>query len=1199
MPENWQDFFSYDSSPYPARVNPPENDFYNNEVFTNVYEPEYFDDSPYSSGLGGGGFPTSFTDTKDVMSQIFRATEEPGNVAVAAYSGLPYLDPSFEIPSAERLAGESLADLAREGYLNPVSMTQGRETGKITNPYALKGIEKIGGTILGEAMDPTNIPGVLVGAGSLVGRGASALDKIFAGMGAVTGLGEGIPQITSAGSNIWEQGLTPENFGQLLEGGIGAGFGGLSAAGLSTDTRVDPYNVPDPKFVERGTLENPLNLASLGQSVSPDFEVLLQELGLSEAPVFAPTQYTPEQQLRMDQIAPQIDDASFFDYIKSHLGNETGVLDFTPREVSPIDVTDTIQVDDPIVESQALVIPKAVTEPIEFDSNNIYTPPKTFETINAPTEVPIKATWPDGMVHYDVIKGFGIEDALNNAKNNWEGANIEVATNDQVSADKAKSNTEVANTTNNPTYGLGQSFIVPEVLSAESIPIEPKQELSNFVKEMKEKYESNWRKKLDEKEKSEFNQLQLEVQKGSIKPEVLSPGVEKYPENQAALDMMVEAGKEQKRVQDEIDRERNTIDITPENQVAPIEQSKQKNLQDAFDNYNKAYNEEQTKVKSPASDKPTNILPPAPPDIKVSHPNEPSAPESTKLNPLGMVERATLPTLRNLSKASPEIGARIKAYDDYHTEVASENIADIRDVTKGVNKGGEQKIIRFLDGEKVSLDAHEKRVASSLRETLDDIAKLADENDVLVGYRQGYFPRKYADRFEWDISPRSFGTKNMPLGSLEKSREGSRLDFRRDFKVLEEYVNEATRRIAESKFLGKDLGKVSGKQFKGDRATVEFVEKAVARVTGRERSSQPQRVADKLRKITALGDLAFAAVYQPAQIAHTASTVGLRRATRAVFATLKNIPEAVSEATRSGALWPNISHEVSKAVGDKGYMHGVPTMDKVMRIHASVAGRLLAQDALKGNSYARRQLKELGLELSDPKLLSKTSRLIADKTQFRTGTLDMPLWSHSPLGKLASQYQSFAYAHAKFLTDAFKHPIKNFGQIVRFGALGLLAGEGVGDLREILKSLFPGKDEEDDLYKRMLVAATGKGDFDSKGWLEKLKAVTRSKRIPISSPGWRTLQNLSMVGGVGIFQNILEKIASGKYENLLGPSVGMASEFGQALHSDVSKSIKESSPTLRKTGRFALSNLPIPFVSGRKVADYLLPEESSRYGKYR
>lgn len=106
------------------------------------------------------------------------------------------------------------------------------------------------------------------------------------------------------------------------------------------------------------------------------------------------------------------------------------------------------------------------------DELGVYTPSRSFKQNQSPISLPVKVTFPDGQVHYDVIKGFGKDDALAKAADNWEGAKVEESTLDEVNADVSRSKTETANLTDNPKYGLHQSFILPEVMSAESVPIE-------------------------------------------------------------------------------------------------------------------------------------------------------------------------------------------------------------------------------------------------------------------------------------------------------------------------------------------------------------------------------------------------------------------------------------------------------------------------------------------------------------------------------------------------------------------------------------------------------------------------------------------------------------------------------------------------------------------------------------------------------
>jgi len=1050
-----------------------------------------------------------------VINELFGLAQKPVNIAAGYYSDLPEaLNPQVQPPSISTLGGGSLRDLALE------------EAG-ITNPYALKAIEKIGGEALEELSDPTNIPGALVGAGGLAGRVAQGIEKGLAGMGAISGFAGGLPELYKGGENIFQQGINPENFGQILEGLMGVGFGGLSASGFAGGPTVE---TPTPITPPNTSLE-------FGPKAEAPTKIQAPQVEAPRVETPTPVEVQPEM---VDVYSGG--DGTFWSTDSSRAASYGDVKKVTiPLEVFEAGRSEAARLGQPTRFDTVLPnewVNRAVDAPeIQAD---VYEAEDTGQSIE------------------DILRELGGESPIVEVP--FDVMSVEPPKPTVVQAPEIAPESKVlpfknADTTLNQALETKGLDSVLETLGLEDLALPertktgpeftPKEELATFVSDLKQEYgNKSWRQKMTPEQKTSFDELQLAAVKAP------SPKLTLVPKTENVIPK---------------------AEIPPKFQTPPIESQ------------------------------PTQITTPPPPTIppteipKEEGPKTPKK-EGGKLKTLSVLERMFLPTLRNLAKTNPRIGKRVKAYDDFHTKVASENIADVREATQGVNKAGEQKIIRFLDGEKVTLDSHEQQVADKLRATLDNIADIAESNKVLVGYRQGYFPRKYENQWEWEVSPRSFGTKNKPLGHLEKSRQGNKLDFRRDFKVLEEYISEATRRVAEVKYLGKDLSKVTGKKFRGEKPTAEYVEKAISRVTGRERSSTPGRFADRLRKVTALGDLAFAAVYQPAQAAHTASTVGFRRATRAAWQTLKNFKPEVLEATRTGALWPNISHEVSKALGDKGYMHGVPTMDKVMRVHANVAGRLLAQDALKGNSYAKRQIESLGLKLDDPKLLSEAGRLIADKTQFRTGSLDLPLWASSPLGKMATQYSSFAYAHAKFVSDMFKHPVKNFGQIARFAAIGLLAGEGVADLREVLKSVIPGKDEEDEVLKRMLEAASGDEDFDDKEWLQKLQAATRSKRIPISSPGWRAVQNLSMVGGLGIFQNVLEKAASGKFWQVpIGPAGSLLVDTAENLRGDITKGVEKGDWRFRGSLKNLVSNLPAPFVSGRKIAENLFPVE--RKGK--
>lgn len=583
---------------------------------------------------------------------------------------------------------------------------------------------------------------------------------------------------------------------------------------------------------------------------------------------------------------------------------------------------------------------------------------------------------------------------------------------------------------------------------------------------------------------------------------------------------------------------------------------------------------------------PPKIEPPTPPETAKNEPPKPEPP--VRLNSVSKLERATLPAEKIVEKIEPGISKAERAYRLEHETEASKYIGEWRDVTQNLDKDSIKRVLQFTNGEDIVLNKGEQKAAVRLRQMYDEIA--AQSADLLgTKYRQDYYTHMFEDAGGEKLSSPYLGKKgtmDKPYGPLEKVREGKGTNIKYDSSVVEKYFDSATRRLAEAKHLGTKLEKVSGSRFKGDDETVRFVKSYLDQITGRtERGGPVIQGLNALRHVTALGDLGKAAISQLGQASSTIATTGLKNSLKSLTRLMKDYKGSELESIKSGALWPTLSHEVGKAISSPGYMHGVSTADKMMRVHANIAGELLARDARSGNVYAKRQLNKLGVDIKDPDFVRKAGKAIADKTQFRTGVADLPLWAHSPYGKLVTQYSSFAYAHARYLVDMFKNPAENAGQIARMAVMGAILGEGVSDTKALFNGIVPGQGEDKDLIDRLKNAIAGK-DKNYRSLITEIQDATKSKRISWSSPFGRILQNLSQIGGLGIFQTMMEKLGGrDPKEALIGPAGQLATDTFSAARKDVENGLKFPKESVKNL----IVNAPIPLLNNRKIANYIFP----------
>jgi len=290
----------------------------------------------------------------------------------------------------------------------------------------------------------------------------------------------------------------------------------------------------------------------------------------------------------------------------------------------------------------------------------------------------------------------------------------------------------------------------------------------------------------------------------------------------------------------------------------------------------------------------------------------------------------------------------------------------------------------------------------------------------------------------------------------------------------------------------------------------------------------------------------------------------------------KNQRQIGLRALKASALTPDIGIEALGAVRGKwtggGYMHGIPTMDKAMRVHAFRVGELLHRDAVSGNKGALKSLERLGIKDASKATPDQVGKLLSDKTQFRTGTLDLPLWSSSPLGRTATMYTGFMYQHTKFAMGLWRNPIKNAAAIARFAVIGSVAGEAVNDIRSGAK------------FQNIL----GNEKFKRKeaDWIDVLK----NKRIPLTSPLKREIQNLAILGGIGVFQTYIERLNSPGPVTLAklaqGPIATNVEDLGKAILEP-----KGAKKKVRATGKWAIEQFP---GYGYELSNEFLPRKKRR-----
>ena len=549
-----------------------------------------------------------------------------------------------------------------------------------------------------------------------------------------------------------------------------------------------------------------------------------------------------------------------------------------------------------------------------------------------------------------------------------------------------------------------------------------------------------------------------------------------------------------------------------------------------------------------------------------------------------------------VKKMGPEGAAlanRVKGYRTYAEPRVSSSVARYKRAIKGLSdaefgdvtgkdvRGG--SVIAVLELGHKPTNARVARAANEIRKLTDDVVRQARVFGWDIGELENYFPHRFDRKLLVPDALRPvpggafLAHKRAKTYNLERSREKGVTGYRRDRGVLEEYFVESYKQLGELAYFGRRRGSaapevveavkaglLSAKQAKvmkkfylstdqhaealnliGQITSERGRRKALEgfmRLTGNVTDTTVDHTLALVRNVNALISLSTSAIPQTTQAAHIFSEVGGRSLLRGLKDVVTDFSQARFRAELSGAVFPNYVNELQKAHGGGGrFMWGLGVMDRNLRVLADASGRqwvtMLEKQAAKGSRSALKNLEALGIRggrKAIAKDFDRIGKLVADTTQFRADVVDMPVAMTHPVGKTVTQFMSFMYAHAKWLTMKPLTGRTRVWKLARYVAAATVFGEVAQDVRALLLRHDLIGDEQVEMNYSDIAQA--------------LSRASSSRRIPLNHPFWRAVQNIAYVGGIGIFQSVYENIhRRGGVETVLGPTVSRGADIKRDL----------------------------------------------------
>lgn len=290
-----------------------------------------------------------------------------------------------------------------------------------------------------------------------------------------------------------------------------------------------------------------------------------------------------------------------------------------------------------------------------------------------------------------------------------------------------------------------------------------------------------------------------------------------------------------------------------------------------------------------------------------------------------------------------------------------------------------------------------------------------------------------------------------------------------------------------------------------------------------------EETLSRIRNFNSATKLGLAVIPNASQSINTAIMTGIGNTLRGI--TKAFTAEGQEFAQRSANVLSASAHSItSEVTGASGGLAeqvlkrtGFSAVEKFNRVVAANAGREFAKQMAgrllrdSTDKLARRSLKEIGL--SPARILEQGGLTVDDvlmaglktsnKTQFRAGVQDLPLFWSSPEGKVLTQFKNFSFNQTKFIKEAILGEAMrgNLQPMIRAISLAPILGEGVQDVRSIL---------------------SGK------------------KRDKIGLE--RIAENMSAAGGFGIVADLLRDASYGKLAgSLAGPTFSTIADLAEGI----------------------------------------------------
>lgn len=464
-----------------------------------------------------------------------------------------------------------------------------------------------------------------------------------------------------------------------------------------------------------------------------------------------------------------------------------------------------------------------------------------------------------------------------------------------------------------------------------------------------------------------------------------------------------------------------------------------------------------------------------------------------KQNSLRKYVRSVFSGLSDSGEAGKEITRLYKNTANTIDKTAGSLKSSFEQTLKGLSKEEINSFADYIEGRKQIDSPAVQQAVDTYKSIVDPLRQQALEAGLDVGYIENYFPHKInpqnieRELVNAGVDPVAARRRASAFLNRAKERKASFLEFSREFpeldydksaKVVFDYIDNAVRRIEHVKNFGKDdsilyqLASQTSDPSQAARSVDFLLEKGdwATAQTGEDVSRLIRSIQTviKLNPLTSLLNLT--------QNVNTLAKTDSPSFFRGLAGVISDPDSFYRRATELGEIDPNTvkifgqDFENSSTTGKYIKLIGMYGTERFNRVMAVAAGenygRKLLDQANQGSEAAIREIKRLGFDWKPGMtadevntFLDDIAKKVSQATQFSAPKGELPITWNSPLGKIITQFRSFAYQQTKLVRDETRRAVSEIAKgnpkplmndLIAVGIAAPIVGEIVADIRSVV-----------------------------------------------------------------------------------------------------------------------------------------------------